>query len=481
MSLAIRALISLTLCLGLGVGLWMAGRPPPPAAPTTAPEMATIPEAAPPSRDPHGFPLGAARRLEKLVLQVEVVRLGEGLGTLRDPDPRGYGQRLRSLPEYQELVAWLTPAGDPPTLTAAHRERLAAVDEGFRNEGLLPPFEAFLEVGPAESGGVLSQLEGGEAFRKVQRAALGPDGLPVGPWGRAAGEAMLEVRRLEQEFARRIHDRPQDLLLSGPAGRAGVVGLLAAGVQLPGILRERSARVRFGNLARPTVRAMRRAMLLGGRSLQHEEHADRLACVWSRVMVMTSVGFLTELSDLTPAELFGREPETPAEALFAGWTMREQSFSDEVLEGDLRPRLRRAVPFLRRAMVEPERGQRSRGTDQRTYMARWLLTESLLRLRDVEALSSLVIQYEGFLRRNPGRFGWEGLEKLLLYQVGHERRGEEGLGGRARRILGKAADRLVEIAAERPRAVKRKCLRPARELREIRGSAAASGEPVSSP
>jgi hypothetical protein len=442
----------------VAAGFFLSDAPPPPPAPPPAAPSSPSPE-PPPAADPSGFPSAAASELVAMMGRVEKVTLDDPeLGTLRDPDPRAYGRRLRSLPAYRALRDWLT--AEPRELTAAQRQALEAVDEAFRGESLLAPFAPFLEAAPAPEGGVLAKLPGGEVFRARHSPSMKADGFPVGPWGRAAGEATIEAYRANEELDQRLGSDPGKVLGMDHKENVSMLGFLSTEGKLQGLLRESGPRLRFAQIARESVGLRRRSLVLTMRALQHAEQPDRMASLLSRMVSHNGITFFSELADLELLELLGREPRTPAECLFAAAVRREVAFGTEALGGKMLSGMRSMLPLAVRASVdEPSRpDEKGNGSQWRGIAGRYFWVEGLIRLGDVAGMRALIEAQAGRLRRSPGGFGWPALRKLASYQRDHRGRPGEDLGAEAQAVLVASLERMVKTHAGR---------RPAKKAEEI--------------
>lgn len=421
-----RVLLSLLVCGGLGAAL-QAPRgeaPPAPSAPS-APSAPASPRAAPspppaaplpagfsqvgPAGD---FPRGAARRFRSYVdghgivavsTQGRVVRGGQVSGDdwhLLDPDPRTYGRRLRAVPEYREILAWVARGGDPARLPEGPRADLEAADRAYLAAGLLPPFEPYLAARPG-SGGRLEPVRWGSYQAKVFEA---------GPWGWAAGESLHGVLEFTRDFGERLTKNPVAALGMPVFEGASLLGAPSVHAILVGVAGDPQSRPELARVVREAVRGYRITLVRAARSLRREpDTAERLAVTFGKASVFTAALHYTEVADMSLEQLLGLSPRSAPELFLAASVFREASFGNLAMGGEEDLRWGREQALWRLAASDREEGH---GARLRARQARRRLVEVSTRLRDHEALAELIDQYESVIRKRPAHFGSAALARL---------------------------------------------------------------------
>jgi hypothetical protein len=346
-----RAILAALLLVGVGFGFYLSGnasapggRPAPvPQAPSAAPGPA-------PGRSTStsAFPVAEARRLVTLLDSLERLavstegRLVQGKAVAEEdrellrPEPLTYGDRLRALPGYDDILGWIAEGGDMQALAPEEEELVEAIDARFHEAGLLPPLRVYLRARPSRTGGDVPPLN--RAFRVGS----------LGPWGFAASLALRRALDATRVVEDQLYKNPEVALNMDLPDSFGVFQLAKARDILRSVGRTPHGRVRLAAFVRPVVEDVWLALVLAARSIRHEpETAETIAWAFAHAVDDCDPASYSELLSLTPRQLTGMRVTDPALGALVGEMNRNFVGRPALGPEQVEERMERAFQTLR--------------------------------------------------------------------------------------------------------------------------------------
>jgi hypothetical protein len=255
---------------------------------------------------------------------------------LLQPEPLTYGDRLRALPGYDDILGWIAEGGDMQALTSEEEGLVEAIDGRFHEAGLLPPLRVYLRARPSRNGGDVPPL------RKTFRVGT------LGPWGFAASLALRRALDATQEIEDRLDKSPEAALNMDIPESLRVFQLAKARDILRSVGRTPHGRVRLAAFARPVVEDVWLALVLSARSIRHEpETAETMAWAFAHAVDACDPASYSELLSLTPRQLVGMRVTDPALGALVGEMYRNFVGRPALGPDQVEERMERAIQTLR--------------------------------------------------------------------------------------------------------------------------------------